>query len=166
MEIALREWTLQDKAQLIGLCNNADRSFLSDRMPFPYTEKDAEWWLNMVREHDGKDGVFRAVVSDGKIVGNISAEQKADVYRRDAEIGYLLDRAEWSKGIMTQAVKLLCETAFERLDILRITGLVYETNAASRRVLEKNVFELEGVMRSAVTKGGRTYDLCVYGKLK
>ena len=166
MEIALREWTLQDKAELIGLCNNADRSFLSDRMPFPYTEKDAEWWLNMVREHDGKDGVFRAVVSDGKIVGNISAEQKADVYRRDAEIGYLLDRGEWSKGIMTQAVKLLCETAFERLDILRITGLVYAPNAASRRVLEKNGFELEGVMRNAVTKDGCTYNLCVYGKLK
>lgn len=166
MNVTLRAWTLQDKEALRNLCNGADRSFLSDRLPFPYTEKDAEWWLNMVREHDGKDGVFRAIVVDGRIVGNISAEQKADVYRRDAEIGYLLDRGEWSQGIMTQAVKLLCETAFEHLDIVRITGLVYQPNFASRRVLEKNGFELEGVMRSAVTKGGQTYDLCVYGKRK
>lgn len=44
----------------------------------------------MISEHDGKDGIFRAIVADGKIVGSISVEQKSDVYCKDGEIGYLL----------------------------------------------------------------------------
>lgn len=66
---------------------------------------------------------------------------------------------------MTQAAKQICEIAFADLDIIRITGLVYEPNIASRRVLEKNGFVLEGIMKNAVVKGEDIYNLCVYGKL-
>ena len=67
---------------------------------------------------------------------------------------------------MTEAVRQICETAFRELDIIRITGLVYEPNTASRKVLEKNGFAPEGVMKNAVIKNGNIYDLCIYGKLK
>ena len=120
----------------------------------------------MAAEHDGKDGLFRAILADGQLAGSISIEQKADVYRKDAEIGYLLLTEYWGKGIMTESVGRICEMAFSELDIIRITGLVYEPNAASRRVLEKNGFVREGLMRNAVYKNGNVYDLCVYGKLK
>ena len=36
----------------------------------------------MVEEHEGKDGIFRAIEVDGKIVGNISVEQDSDVYKK------------------------------------------------------------------------------------
>lgn len=52
------------------------------------------------------------------------------------------------------------------LDICRITGLVFAENAASARVLEKNGFKPEGMMKQAVIKNGMLYDLLVYGKLK
>ena len=67
---------------------------------------------------------------------------------------------------MTEAVRQICETAFEELDILRITGLVYEPNTGSRKVLEKNGFSLEGIQKQAVKKGDNVYDLCIYGKVK
>lgn len=164
MKVELKKWALDDKKQLMDICNSVERDYLSDRLPYPYTEECADWWLNMVLEHDGKDGVFRAIEADGKIVGNISVEQKSDVYKKDAEIGYMLATEEWSRGIMTEAVKKICKEAFEELPILRITGMVYAPNTASRRVLEKNGFELEGIMKNAVVKNGRIYDLCIYGK--
>ena len=120
----------------------------------------------MVSEHDGKDGVFRAIAADDKIVGNISVEQKSDVYCKDAEIGYLLLTDCWSKGIATEAVRQICAEAFSELDIIRITGLVYAANIASARVLEKNGFAREGLQRNAVYKDGKIYDLCLFGKLK
>lgn len=166
MNIELKKWTFDDKESLIKICNAVDRSNLSDRLPFPYTDESADWWLNMVQEHDGKDGIFRSVAVDGNIVGNISIEQKSDVYRKDAEIGYLLLTEKWSHGIMTEAVKQICETAFAELDIIRITGLVYEPNTASRKVLEKNGFLLEGTMKNAVVKNDKIYDLCVYGRCR
>ena len=98
MKVELKKWSLDDKKQLMDICNSVEREYLSDRLPYPYTEECADWWLNMVLEHDGKDGVFRAIVADGKIVGNISVEQKSDVYKKDAEIGYMLATEEWSRG--------------------------------------------------------------------
>ena len=44
----LRKWSLADYKELKDLCNAVDRSYLSDRLPNPYTEDDANWWLNMV----------------------------------------------------------------------------------------------------------------------
>lgn len=164
MKIELKKWSFEDKESLIEICNAVDRGYLANRLPFPYTEDSADWWLNMVHEHEGKDGVFRAIVVDGKIRGNISVEQKEDVYGKDAELGYMLITKSWSKGIMTEAVNQICNIAFAELDIIRITGLVYEPNIASRRVLEKNGFILEGIMKNAVVKNDNIYNLCIYGK--
>ena len=166
MKIELKQWSPDLKQDLINICNSVDRSFLANRLPYPYTEESADWWLGMVSEHDGKDGIFRAVLADGKVVGNITVEQKTDVYCKDGEIGYLLLTEYWSKGIMTEAVRQICKVAFSELDIVRITGLVYAPNVASKRVLEKNGFVREGIQRNAVYKDGQLYDLLLYGKLK
>lgn len=166
MNIILKEWTIDDKIKLVNMCNKVDRQFLSNRVPFPYTEEDAAWWLNMVQDHEGIDGIFRAIVVDGEYVGNISVEEKADVYSKDAEIGYFLLNNKWSKGIMTQCVKQICSIAFFKLGIIRITGLVYRPNIASQRVLQKNDFVLEGTMKNAVFKNDNVHDLLVYGKYK
>ncbi len=166
MDIELRKWGRDDAPALSLLLDGIDRRYLSDRLPHPYTPADGEQWLDMVLEQEGKAGVFRAILVDGELAGSISVEQKGDVYRRDGEIGYLLAAGYWSKGIMTEAVRQICPIAFRELDIIRITGLVFQPNAASRRVLEKNGFVPEGLMRNAVTKDGVSYDLCIYGKLK
>lgn len=164
--IQIRKWTLQDRDALVAIFAAADRRFLSDRLPDPYTEKDADFWLRRVCEQDGAAGIFRAVTVDDVVAGSVSIEQKEDVYRKDADIGYFLVGAQWSKGIMTEAVRQACDAAFRQLDIVRITGAVYAPNLASRRVLEKNGFTLEGTLRSGVFKDGRLQDLCLYGKLK
>jgi ribosomal-protein-alanine N-acetyltransferase len=166
MNIELVKWSPALKQDLINICNLVDRSFLSNRLPYPYTEDSADWWLGMVSEQDGKEGVFRAIVADGSVVGNISVEKKSDVYCKDGEIGYLLLSEHWSKGIMTEAVRQICDAAFTELDIVRITGLVYAPNVASQRVLQKNGFVQEGIQKNAVYKNGQLYDLYLYGKLK
>ena len=53
MIITLHTWTPADKPALMALCNAVDRTFLSDRLPYPYTEADADWWLGMVAENEG-----------------------------------------------------------------------------------------------------------------
>ena len=165
-DIILEKWSLEDKFRLNALCNSIDRSFLSDRIPYPYTDRDAEAWLSMVSRLDGSEGIFRAIKKDGQLIGNISVEKKADIYRLDGEIGYFLLDEYKGQGIMTEAVSQICELAFSELDICRITGLVFVENTASARVLEKNGFKPEGCMKQAVIKNGMLHDLLVYGKLK
>ena len=61
MTITLHTWSTSDKPALISLCNVVDRTFLSDLLPNPYTEVDADWWLGMVVENDGKEGIWRSI---------------------------------------------------------------------------------------------------------
>ena len=141
MNIELKPWTMDDLHDLVRLCNAADRTYLSGRMPFPYTESDARWWLNMVKEKEGKDGVFRRICVEGKTAGNISVERK-------------------------DAVRMITAEAMETLALARISAQVYSPNIASRRVLEHNGFQQEGLLPQAVWKDGMTYDLILYGILR
>lgn len=166
MRIELKIPTVEDKEGLIEVCNAVDRRYLSNRLPSPYTNESANEWIHMIAENDGRSGVWRVIYVNGKLVGNISVEQHEGVYRKDAEIGYLLLTEYWSKGIATEATRQICRLAFKQLDIVRITGVYYEPNVASKRVLEKVGFEHEGIKKNAVCKGDNIYNLCMVGLLK
>ena len=164
MTITLHNWKTDDKLVLMALCNAVDRTFLSDRLPNPYTETDADWWLGMVAGNDGKEGVWRAIVVDGQVVGSISVERMANENRSVGSIGYMILTPFWSQGIGTEAVRQICGIAFRELALERIIGEVFPENLASARVLEKNGFRLEGTKVGAVVKGGKVMDVRVYVK--
>lgn len=148
----------------MSLCNAVDRTFLSDRLPYPYTEADADWWLGMVTANDGNEGLWRAVVANGQIVGSISVEIIADENRAVGSVGYMILTPFWSQGIGTEAVRQICEIAFRELALERIIGEVFPENLASARVLEKNGFRLKGTSEGAIVKGGKVMDVKVYEK--
>ena len=108
MIVSLHTWSDNDRESLIVLCNAVDRTFLSDRLPYPYTEADADWWLGMVAENEGKEGAWRAIVMDGQIVGSISVERMAEDQRNVGSIGYMILTPFWSQGIGTEAVRQIC----------------------------------------------------------
>ncbi len=158
LKLELRHWTQADAMELTSLCNAVDRRFLSDRLPNPYTEKDAEEWLKTVSENEAVTGIYRAIVYDRKLIGSISVEKKDD----DAEIGYMLLNEYSNKGIGTEAVRQVCSIAFKILSLEQITANVFQPNIASIRVLLKNGFKYKGAIPNAVIKGGNVYDLLTY----
>lgn len=162
MTITLHIWTPADKKALMALCNAIDRTFLSDRLPYPYTETDADWWLGMVAENEGKQGVWRSIRADGQLVGSISVERKDEGGKTIGEIGYMILTPFWSQGIGTEAVRQICEIAFQELELEQIIGQVFPENVASSRVLEKNGFWLEETKTGAVVKGGKALDVRLY----
>lgn len=166
MNVELREISKENKEEFREVCNAVDRSYLTDRLPHPYTQEDADWWVNMVSEHDGKDGLWRAIYADGKLVGTVSVEKRNDIFRKDGELGYFLLTEYWSKGIATKAARQICRLAFEKLDIIRISGNYFEPNIASGRVMEKVGFKHEGKKINAAVKGEKVYNLHLMGLLK
>ena len=73
-----------------------------------------------------------------------------------------LGRAFWGRGIASAAVRAVTELSFEQFDLNRLHAGVFAWNPASARVLEKAGYVLEGRLRSAVTKDGRTTDQLKY----
>ena len=161
MNVMLKQWTIDDKAELMALCNAVDRTYLSDRLPYPYSDANADWWLEMVQMNEGKSGIFRAIVVERRIVGSISVECDGKNIGK-GEIGYMLLTDYWSMGIATESVSQICKIAFNKLSIDCIVAKVYEPNVASVRVLEKNGFVYDRVLEKKKLKDEGQRNLLLY----
>ena len=63
------------------------------------------------------------------------------------ELGYVLGRAHWNEGIMSEAVRAVVDWALAREPIHRVWACCDVENLASARVLEKAGMTREGLLR-------------------
>ncbi len=166
-EFQLRAWEIEDAKALAQAADNFNiAKNLRNVFPNPYTLDDAIWYINDSIANAGKKQINYAIVIDGQAVGSIGIFVKDDVYEKSAELGYWLAESYWRKGIMTEAVQMICKEAFETFDIVRIYAEPFADNAGSRGVLEKTGFTYEGTMRSGVYKNGKVLSYCMYSVLR
>ncbi len=115
MQVHIQKWKMEDAEKLQQLCDQADRRYLSDRLPHPYTLQNATEWIQYaLQQEKTQKGIFRSIVVHHHIVGNISIERKEDVRCLEGEIGFLLDKTYWSNSITSKAVDLICKEAYKR----------------------------------------------------
>ncbi|MED1624844.1 GNAT family N-acetyltransferase [Bacillus pseudomycoides] len=112
-----------------------------------------------------KWGIFQKNQSD-KLVGIIESmdfNQKVNM----VSIGYFLAEDYWGKGIATESVRMVVKFLFEEVNVNRIQAEVMPVNEVSKKVLLKNGFIKEGVLRQASLWSGKgVIDLEIYGILK
>ena len=165
MKFKLRKLTLDDAEDLAKAANNPNVArYLRKVFPCPYKLQDAIDYINYAT--DKEDDVVLGIVVDCKVCGCVCARMRGDVYANSCELGYWLSEQFWGKGLMTLVVKEFCDFVFENYDIHRIDAEVFADNVASRRVLEKTGFELEGLYRQKVHKDGRFMDEAVYAIIR
>ncbi|TMH13282.1 MAG: GNAT family N-acetyltransferase [Betaproteobacteria bacterium] len=79
------------------------------------------------------------------------------------EVGYWCRKRFQGQGLITEAVKAITEFAFTALDARRLESLPDAQNTASRCVVERAGYVLEGVMRhERATAQGELRDTCLY----
>ena len=162
-DITLRSFVTSDKIQLVEVLNrHIVVRYLSSKIPSPYTEQDATWWIN----EGSRQGFVRAICYRGKFVGCIGVNPGEFEYQRSGEIGYWLDSAYWGKGIMSQAIKLITAEVFGTTSIVRIFAAVFEPNLPSKKVLLKSGFHQEAVLKDAIFKDNTFFDNHIFVKLK
>jgi [ribosomal protein S5]-alanine N-acetyltransferase len=162
--IILRQFKDSDVKLLSELCNNKNIwDNLRDYIPFPYTENNANEYINYCQSEDPQ--VTFAIEYDGKFAGSIGLVPQKDVYKLSAEIGYWLGEPFWGKGITTNAVRLLIDYGFTKLGLVRIYTGVFGFNKASQRVLEKSGFKLECIFEKSIFKNDKICDEYRYGRI-
>ena len=158
---------LTDSKELAAaLSNKKILDNLRDGLPYPYTEQDGQDFISAMLAADEDDTFAFAVTVDNKVIGSIGAFRQGNIHRQTAELGYYIAEEYWGKGIMTEAVKQLCDYVFSHTDIIRIFAEPFAFNAASCRVLEKAGFQYEGTLRSNAVKNGKVLDMKMYARLK
>lgn len=165
MEFQLREWRPSDKDSMVEYANNPNiAKWLTNQFPCPYTAKDADDYLHMIK-NDHPTKVFAITVND-KAVGSIGIFPQSDIHEKSAEIGYWLAEPYWGNGIMSKAIRQIVNYGFNTFDIIRIYARPFSTNIGSQKALEKAGLKLEAKLSKALYKNGEVLDELIYVTFK
>lgn len=162
----LRPFRKGDEQQLSTIANNYNiwRN-LRDEFPHPYTLETAKAWIDICI--NTPEVPRFAIEIDGLIWGGIGFKAlEGKNYEHTLEVGYWLAEEKWGNGIISEALSVVLDYAFNSLKLERIFAASFEYNPASARLLRKSGFVQEGVARRAVKKEGKYYDEIHFGLLK
>jgi RimJ/RimL family protein N-acetyltransferase len=165
-QVHLSEFRSSDKDALVEHLNDRDIYERTLRIPFPYTNADAEFWLALVAKITAEQGrpIHWAIRgSNDGLIGGCGFESLAIGKSHEADIGYWLARPFWGRGIMTDVVKHVCQHAFKDLGLVKITAHVFVHNPASARVLQKCGFQQEGLLLKHFLKDEEYIDCRLFG---
>ncbi|MHB8863848.1 MAG: GNAT family N-acetyltransferase [Pirellulaceae bacterium] len=165
-QLHLTEIRPSDEAAFLGLLNDPDMSRFTCRLPYPYSREAFEQWIHIVTTATAEYGepIHWAVRNtNGELIGGIGFDNLIRGHR--AEIGYWLAKPYWGQGIMSSVVARACEVAVSEWKLVRITALVFESNLASARVLEKNDFQREARLRKYFNRDGVFSDAFLFARV-
>ena len=168
-QVHLSEFRSSDKPALIQHLNDRDIYDRTLRIPFPYTDADADEWLARVAkitEQHGQPVHFAIRTADDALIGGCGFDDFQVGKSHRAEVGYWLAKPFWGRGIMTAVVQRVCQHAFEEFGLVKITAHVFTHNPASARVLEKCGFQQEGFLRKHFLKDGQFIDARLFALLR
>ena len=98
-----------------------------------------------------------AIISNGIYIGNMGTH-KINYENESTEIGYWIGKKYWGNGIATKALKLFIKELNKKFKLKRIVGFAFTFNPASKRVMEKCGFKLEGIRRKIKKGKNKFYD--------
>ena len=128
------------------------------------TKEQMNWFANLEKE---RTGMWFAVCSqDNKIFYGAGGLNDISKEHKKAEIGFWLLTDFWGKGIMTEAMPLICNYGFNELGLHRIEGFVESDNTNCKKAMAKLDFQHEGTMKDCEIKNGNFISLDIYSKIK
>lgn len=89
-----------------------------------------------------------------------------DKTNRHVEVGFMLSRKRWGKGLATEAVRAVLHFAFEHMNVHRVEAELDPRNEASARLLERLGFKYEGLLRERWFLYNEWSDSALYGLLR
>ena len=127
------------------------------------SETEHEQWFAALQKRDDCS-YFAIETADGNHVGNIWLWNIEPRHRR-AELRIVMDHMHTGKGAGTEAIRRLCNYAFEQLNLHKVYARVLALNPRARRSFEKAGFVLEGTLHEDRWTGAEFADVYVLGKL-
>lgn len=163
----LRPFKEGDEKALVKNLNNKNISKNLLNLPFPYRLKDAKSWIEInLKEYQNKKSSMAGFAIDvgGNLVGSIAFHNIVPGHK--AMIGYWLAEDYWGQGMMTEAIKLITEFGFRKMNLKRLYAHTYTWNEGSQKALIKNGYKFEGELKKHAYKNGKFIDDYLYAKTK
>ena len=170
--LVLREWEQGDISDLIEGLNNLNVSKWLAFVPYPYTEQDAEKWLNfcLSTQKQIERNTYEFAVelrTEHKVIGGVSLTRISRPHGT-AGGGVWLGENYQGHGYGPESFGEKIRFAFEDLNLRRLENGFFKGNEASLKMQLRFGFRLEGEKRKAYRcmADGELKDECITGLLK
>lgn len=127
--------------------------------PAPDLESVRPFIVEQVARRRAGEALSLAIVlrETEQVIGSTDLMDLSRPRSGQAELGYLLARPYWGRGLMTEAAELTAGYGFGALGLARLIAFADAENLGSRRVLEKIGMRAQGSEMRAVKKENRLY---------
>jgi RimJ/RimL family protein N-acetyltransferase len=161
--VVLRELREGDRAVVLSTMRDAVVARWLN-MPAAPSDRDFDSLLRVAR--DGRASGDRidytvTVAGDDVSLGAVIASRR---HRDNYEVAYLAGAEGRGRGLMTRAVRLLCDWLLEE-GVGRIELRTHPDNEASQRLAQRVGFAREGLERQSIWLHGRRVDAIVWSLL-
>tara|TARA_Y100000310_G_scaffold253790_1_gene260747 strand:- start:10998 stop:11552 length:555 start_codon:yes stop_codon:yes gene_type:complete len=170
--LILRQIKMSDTKDLVEAINNLNISKWLLAVPYPYTMKDAKWFVNHAKEKWNEKPItsyeFAVILkSEDKLIGGTGLSN-VDKEQGTAELGYWIAEPHWRQGYVRESTTKLIELAFDKLKLRRLKIPAYKTNQGSNGLAKHLGFTYEGCLRKAMKckATGKIHDENIWGLLK
>lgn len=137
-------------------------------LPHPYPANEAERYFarQQAESEAGRSVTFTIEhKAEGWFCGLVELRD-IDREHSQGELSFWLAVEAWGQGYMSEVVQAVVRFGFEGLGLNRLYAYHMLRNPASGRVLEKNGFKQEGLLRQRVRKWGQFEDVALWAFLQ
>jgi RimJ/RimL family protein N-acetyltransferase len=131
----------------------------------PHSSEDASAWITL-QKASRPDQLTLSLVTDTAHVGFIGLRGICPRSRRAELWIYIGEKSAWNKGVGQDAIRTLCQYAFDEMNLFRIWMECDPEFEAAVRCYEKVGFVREGTLRKAYYRRGKYRDTCMMGLLR
>jgi len=135
--LELRALVLDDLDAMASMLGDAEALTLWGR---PLDREGARQWIERNLARYEADGFGRCAVimrTTRELVGDCGLITTVVEGQPEVELGWIVRRSQWGKGIATEAAAAWRDFAFDTLGLERIVSMISAENIASSRVAEK-----------------------------
>lgn len=160
-----------ERSDAPAIQNGAGLREIADTMislPHPYPAGESERYIQrqLSEREAGRSATFTiGSKAEGRFYGLVEVRD-IDREHSQGELSFWLTLDAWGKGYMSEVVQAVVKYAFENLFLNRLFAYHMLRNPASGRVLEKNGFKQEGLLRQRVQKWGQFEDVALWAILR
>lgn len=165
--LLLREVTNEDATDMLSYLSDRDVVKHMGLEPFQTVEDaldEISWYQSIFKDGSGiRWGI--TLKESRKVIGSCGFLNRNSKHHR-AEIGFELSKEYWGKGIASEAMEAVLKFGFNHYSFERIEALIEPANAPSQKLVEKQGFKREGLLRHYEFTCGKFDDLYMYSILK
>ena len=140
--LILRPWNMEDLADLYEYARVDGVGQMAGWLPHGSIEVSRNILESFIVE---KKTLALELKGNGKVIGSLGIERlkeepEIDPDLQGRELGYVLSKEYWGKGLMPEAVRAVVDYCFGVLGYDLLTCAHFKWNDQSRRVIEKSGF--------------------------